>query len=185
MRRSLAIYLGGTVVLGALGGLLWAKVTPIASYTVLDGLAAYISERSQATIVAADATFSLVTGVLGVVVGVVVWVMVSSQLRAENITVPDDAMAFQGQTVAGPFTAYVQADIIQHHALEASGGKTYAELAQDDPARATAMTASFLQASLFTSVVAFGVAAFAMGVGVLSLIIGLGISSLDKRTRTA
>ena len=50
MRRSLAIYLGGTVVLGALGGLLWAKVTPIASYTVLDGLAAYISERSQATI---------------------------------------------------------------------------------------------------------------------------------------
>ncbi|HMQ65907.1 MAG TPA: hypothetical protein PJ992_06415 [Arachnia sp.] len=75
MRRSLAIYLGGTVVLGALGGLLWAKVTPIASYTVLDGLAAYISERSQATIVAADATFSLITGVLGVVVGVVGWVM--------------------------------------------------------------------------------------------------------------
>ena len=36
---------------------------------------------------------------------------VSTQLRAENITIPDDAMAFQGQTVAGPLTAYVQADI--------------------------------------------------------------------------
>jgi hypothetical protein len=80
-----------------------------------------------------------VLGILGgialIVVGLVVWVMVSSQLRAENITVPDDAMAFQGQTVAGPFTAYVQADIIQHHALKISGGKTYAELAGRPGAR--------------------------------------------------
>ena len=39
-----------------------------------------------------------VLGILGgialIVVGIVVWVMVSTQLRAENITVPDDAMAF-------------------------------------------------------------------------------------------
>ena len=81
-----------------------------------------------------------VLGILGgialIVAGLVVWIMVSTQLQAENITIPDDAMAFQGQTVAGPFTAYVQADIIQHHALEASGGKTYAELEQDDPVRA-------------------------------------------------
>ena len=123
-----------------------------------------------------------VLGILGgialIVVGLVVWVMVSSQLRAENITVPDDAMAFQGQTVAGPFTAYVQADIIQHHALEASGGKTYAELPQDDPVRATMMNASFLRASLFTSVVSFGVAAFAIGIGILSILFGLALNRL-------
>lgn len=123
-----------------------------------------------------------VLGVLGgialIVVGVVVWVMVSGQLRAENITVPDDAMAFQGQTVAGPFTAYVQADIIQHHALEASGGKTYAELDREDPVRATMMNASFLRASLFTSVVSFGVAVFAIGVGILSILFGLALSRL-------
>ena len=123
-----------------------------------------------------------ILGILGgialIVVGVVVWVMVSSQLRAENITVPDDAMAFQGQTVAGPFTAYVQADIIQHHALEASGGKTYAELPQDDPVRATMMNASFLRASLFTSVVSFGVAAFAIGIGILSILFGLALNRL-------
>ena len=123
-----------------------------------------------------------ILGILGgialIVVGVVVWVMVSSQLRAENITVPDDAMAFQGQTVAGPFTAYVQADIIQHHALEASGGKTYAELPQDDPVRATMMNASFLRASLFTSVVSFGVAAFAIGTGMLSILFGLALNRL-------
>ncbi|WP_298942823.1 aromatic ring-opening dioxygenase LigA [uncultured Microbacterium sp.] len=123
-----------------------------------------------------------ILGILGgialIVVGIVVWVIVSSQLRAENITIPDDAMAFQGQTVAGPFTAYVQADIIQHHALGASGGKTYAELAQDDPVRATMMNASFLRASLFTSVVSFGVAAFAMGIGILSILFGLALNRL-------
>lgn len=120
----------------------------------------------------------IIGGIVLIVVGIVVWIMVSSQLRAENITVPDDAMAFQGQTVAGPFTAYVQADIIQHHALEASDGKTYAELPQDDPVRATMMNASFLRASLFTSVVSFGVAAFAMGVGILAIIFGWAIRRL-------
>ena len=67
-----------------------------------------------------------ILGILGgialIVVGVIVWIVVSLQLQAENITIPDDAMAFQGQVVAGPFTAYVQADIIQHHALAAPGG---------------------------------------------------------------
>ena len=80
--------------------------------------------------------------------------------------------------MAGPFTAYVQTDIIQHHALEASGGKTYAQLEQDDPVRQTMMTASFLRASLFTSVVSFGVSAFAMGVGVLSILFGWAIHRL-------
>lgn len=123
-----------------------------------------------------------ILGILGgialIVVGVVVWIMVSTQLRAENITIPDDAIAFQGQQVAGPLTAYVQADIIQTHALHASGGKTYAELAQDDPVRATMMNASFLRASLFTSVVSFGVAVFAIGVGVLSIMFGAALRRL-------
>ena len=54
MRRRVLVYLLTVVVLGALGGLLWARVTPLASYTVAEGLAAFISERSQATIVAAE-----------------------------------------------------------------------------------------------------------------------------------
>lgn len=149
-----------------------------------------MSDTTAATVDAVEAPVKKVglvkvVGILGIlggialiVVGVVVWIMVSSQLRAENITVPDDAIAFQGQTVAGPFTAFVQADIIQHHAMEASGGQTYAELAQDDPVRATMMNASFLRASLFTSVVSFGVAAFAMGIGVLSILFGTAIHRL-------
>ncbi|MDE0546781.1 aromatic ring-opening dioxygenase LigA [Microbacterium sp. C7(2022)] len=120
----------------------------------------------------------MLAGIVLIVAGIVVWIVVSAQLRAENIVVPDDAMAFQGATVAGPFTAYVQADIIQHHALGLSDGKTYAELPMDDPIRATVMDASFLRASLFTSVVSFGVAAFAMGMGVLSIMFGWALRRL-------
>jgi hypothetical protein len=41
--------------------------------------------------------------------------------------------------------------------------------------------ASFLQASLFTSIVAFGVAAMAMGMGVISVLIGLGIRDVAEK----
>ncbi|GEP48409.1 aromatic ring-opening dioxygenase LigA [Microbacterium saccharophilum] len=136
------------------------------------------SPQKKAGLVKVVGILGILGGLALIIVGIVVWVMVSSQLRAENITVPDDAMAFQGQTVAGPFTAFVQADIIQHHALSASEGKTYAELEQDDPVRATMMNASFLRASLFTSVVSFGVAAFAIGIGILSILFGWAIHRL-------
>ena len=136
------------------------------------------SDSGRRRIVRIIGVLGIIGGIVLIVAGIVVWVMVSAQLRAENITIPDDAMAFQGQTVAGPLTAYVQADIIQHHALEASDGKTYAELAMDDPVRATLMNASFLRASLFTSVVSFGVAAFAMGMGVLSILFGWALRTL-------
>ena len=53
-------------------------------------------------------------------------------------------------------------------------GSTYAQLDREDPLRETAMTASFLCASLFTSVVAFGVAAMAAGVGVMLVLLGAG-----------
>lgn len=109
--------------------------------------------------------FVLAIGILFVIGGVIAWVAVSGQLAAEKITVSGDAPVFAGATVQDPLTAFVQAGIINEHALAATGGKTYAELSADDPARETVMTASFLRASLFTSVVSFGVALFAAGVG--------------------
>ncbi|GAA1987696.1 aromatic ring-opening dioxygenase LigA [Microbacterium pumilum] len=123
-----------------------------------------------------------VLGILGgallIVVAIIAWIAVTSQLTAENITIPDDAVALQGYPVTGPVTAYIQADIINTHALAASGGKTYAELDQDDPVRATVMQASFLRASLFTSVVAYGVALFAAAMGVLSILFGWALRRL-------
>jgi len=123
----------------------------------------------------------LIAGIVMIIGGGLTWATVSSQLRAENIVVSEDADMFAGQTVAGPFTAYSQAQIINKHALEATGGKTYAELDREDPLRQTAMTATFLRASLFTSVVAYGVAAMAIGLGVVNILLGWALSRLAKR----
>lgn len=126
-----------------------------------------------------------VAGALLLVGGAATWYTVSDQLAAENITVTEDASCQAGQAVNGPLEAFCMADIINKHALEATGGKTYAELDREDPLRQVAMNGSFLRASLFTSVVSFGVALFAMGVGVISILAGVGISALDRRTAKA
>jgi hypothetical protein len=122
----------------------------------------------------------MVAGAILIIAGVVTWVVVRGQLADENIVVSDDADMFAGQEVNGPFTAYAQANVINKHALEATDGQTYAQLPQDSELRQTAMTASFLRASLFTSVVAFGVAFMAAGLGVVLLLIGWALRSLAK-----
>src|SRR5687768_10308426 len=104
--------------------------------------------RNNLKVVRLVGLVAIIAGALLVVAGGATWITVRSQLVAENITIPDDAMAFQGNLVDGPLDAYVQADIINHHALEGSGGLTYAEMDREDPARATLMNASFLRASL-------------------------------------
>ena len=128
---------------------------------------------------------SLVIGALLIIGGVVTWIVVSTTLADQKIVVSDDASCLAGDDVDGPFSAYCQATVIDKHALEATGGLRYAELGREDPKRETAMTASFLQASLFTSVVAFGVAAMAIAIGVLFILIGLGIRDVASRVRDA
>jgi len=120
----------------------------------------------------------MVAGLLMVIAGGTTWGIVSTQLGEENITVADDAKAFGGADVTGPLEAFYEADIIKHHALDATGGKTYAELDREDPLRATAMNGSFLRASLFTSVVAFGVAAFAIGMGIVLILVGYAFTAI-------
>ena len=122
---------------------------------------------------------SILLGILLVAGGVATWVVVSSKLADQKITTSDDA-CLPGRTVADPFTAYCQAEVIEKHTLEQTDGLTYAELPRDDPRRETALTSSFLQASLFTSVLAFGVAAMAFGMGILFLLIGLGIRDVEE-----
>lgn len=145
---------------------------------------------------------SLVLGILFTLTGGVVWGVVVSQLSAEKITVPNDAKFMQGAAVSGPLSALAQADIINTHALKGSNGMTYSELGAAATAaknagdtakadeltkqRATVMNGSFLRASLFTSVLAFGVSALVMGLGVVLALAGLAIRRLaqiaDART---
>jgi hypothetical protein len=124
---------------------------------------------------------AIVAGAILLVAGVVTYYVVHRELSDEHIVVSDDAKRNAGEDVEGPFTAYSQANVIKTHALEAGGGKTYAELPQDDPRRETVMTASFLRASLFTSVVAFGVAALVVGLGVLFILVGLALLGIVRR----
>jgi hypothetical protein len=128
-------------------------------------------------------TLSVVLGSLLIIGGLATWIVVSTTLADQKIVVSDDASCLAGDEVDGPFSAYCEATVIDKHALEATGGLRYAELGREDPKRQTAMTASFLQASLFTSVVAFGVAAMAIAVGVLFILMGLGIRDVARRIR--
>jgi hypothetical protein len=125
----------------------------------------------------------VIAGLILVVAGVITYAVVSSTLAEQNITVSDDSRYFAGQQVTQPWEAYAQADVIAEHASKIAGGKTYAELPQEDPNRQTVMNASFLQASLFTSVVAFGVAALATGLGIVFVLIGLALRRVAAAVR--
>ena len=128
-----------------------------------------VNMRKTASIV------GIVFGAIFVVAGIVTWIVITNTLSDQKITVSDDAGCRAGATVAGPISAYCQASVIDKHTMEITGGKTYAELERDDPNRDTAMTSSFLQASLFTSVVAFGVAAMAIAIGIAFVLFGLAL----------
>ena len=97
-------------------------------------------------------------------------------------------------------TAWSMQEIIQKHAMGATDGRTYAQLGEDVNAakeefgddseeaaaaqglRNTAMNASFLRGSLFTSILAFGVAALATGTGLMGV---LGGTVLLQRKESA
>lgn len=156
-------------------------------------------EARKASFIKGVGIGSLVLGILFVLSGIGTWIMVSTQLSEENITVSGDAPFLAGSQVNGPFSAYAQAEVIQDHALAGAEG-TYAELGgmvneardagDEDRAeelqaqRDTMMNASFLRASLFTSVLAFGVSAMVIGLGVLLGLIGLVIRQLSVGFRT-
>jgi hypothetical protein len=120
-------------------------------------------------------------GGLMLAVGAGAWVLGRRQLANEKIVVEADADWLAGDEVKGPLSAYAEAEVISKHALEASGGRTFAEMDAADPQRATVLQGSFLRASLFTSVLAFGVSALAMGLGVLNVLVGLALRRLAAR----
>lgn len=156
---------------------------------------------------------TIIAAVVMIVAGGVTWGFVTSQLKAENISVApiteEEPGALAGKPVAGPFTAYAQAVAINHHALAGADNRTYAELGDDakvlkaqlaadgmDEAevakdsgvialaaqRTSTMNGSFLRASLFTSVVSYGIAALVIGLGVLFALLGFALRSMSTTT---
>jgi hypothetical protein len=157
-----------------------------------------------------------IVGVLMIVAGGLTWGLVTTQLKAESIVVAavtdKDPGPLAGKPVAGPFTAYAQANAINHHSLEGANNRTYAQLGDDAKvlkakltaagatkadlaadkgvialadARDTAMKGSFLRASLFTSVISYGVSALAIGLGLIFALLGVALVKLSAPTVVA
>ena len=125
----------------------------------------------------------IIGGAIFIVSGIATYGFTSAELAQEKIVTTSDA-CLPDSEVTGPLTAYCMSEVIQKHTLDITDGLTYAELDMDDPRRETAMSSSFLRASLFTSVLAFGVSALVVGVGVLGLIGGLGLRSVVQKLET-
>ena len=126
---------------------------------------------------------------------------VKRELVAQNITTTPDA-SIPNVQVNDAATAESMARIIDHHSLEASGGKTYSELGRyvaadgtdtndanaavkgadgkpvANPIRNTAFQASSLETSLWSSVLAFNVADLVVGLGVMVIVLGLAVGGV-------
>ncbi len=117
-----------------------------------------------------------IAGLLEMLTGIGAWLAVRSQLSAEKIVVPSGAPRFADRTVRGPLTAFQEADVIRQITLKATGGKTYGELAEDDPLAGFARDAALIRSSLFTSVLAFGVAGMQLALGAVFVAVGTALS---------
>jgi len=184
-----------------------SKRPAVPSNTLAGQQATYTTVRKPDRVTRVLGILTMVAGAVFLIAGGITWGAVSSNLKAENITVSPDAAHFGGALVDTPWEAFSQADIIKHHALKATGGQTYAEVSGEAKAlgdkltaegktpaeqaadpdlaklnglKAVVMNGSFLRASLFTSVVAFGVAALVMGLGVVTGIVGYAITRRES-----
>ncbi len=122
------------------------------------------------------------SGLLRAAIGVLAWGAIRSQLAAERIAVPGSASRFGGRQVRGPMTAFAEAATVRGISLQATGGRTYGEMDEDDPHARMALDASLIRSSLYSSILAFGQATSEIGNGLAMAGIGLALASLARRT---
>ena len=154
---------------------------------------------------------AIVLGVITIGAGIYAFIEGSSAkddvqgtLGEQNITLPDDAAeivpgANPGAVVDSPTEAEQMAQVINAHALEASGGLTYSEMGRfatedgdpagtndpeeavqgpngtpvPNPARNTAFQAAALQTSLYSSFMGFKVTDLVQGFGAFAVAVGI------------
>ena len=96
---------------------------------------------------------------------------VRDAIEAENIITAEDA-SIPNVQVNSADTAKAQADVIEQHYLNITGGKTYSELDRNDPLRETALAAANLRTSLNLAVMGFRVSDLVIGMGAFMIAIG-------------
>lgn len=126
---------------------------------------------------------------------------VRDQIVAQNIVTPEDA-TIPNALVQDADTAHSMGLIIEKHALEATGGKTYSEMGRfltpdggdtsdeaaalkdengnpvPNPARNTAFQASALQSMLHSTHLAFEVSDLVIGLGAMIVVLGLAVAGI-------
>jgi hypothetical protein len=90
----------------------------------------------------------------------------------ENITTSEDA-SIPNERVDDADTAQAQAEVIEKHVLETTGGKTYAELERDDPDRATVLNSVSLRTALNLAVMGFKISDLVIGMGAFMVVLGI------------
>jgi hypothetical protein len=171
---------------------------------VMDSKAPKVVERTgmaRRRLLAIVGILSLVVGIGSFAGGVFGAVYTWNQATAENITTPDDAV-FPEVAVRGPFSLWAQADIIEHHQLDATEGLRYSEMPRQVPsvdeagnpvigedgepvmvanaARASWINATALMTALNLGLLAYVLSAFALVVGITMIASGVTFLSLRK-----
>jgi hypothetical protein len=123
-------------------------------------------------------------GMVEMLSGAAAWTVVRTQLANERIVVPATAARFPNQTVRGPLTAFEQADVVRRTTLKATDGRTYGEMAEDDPMAKMSLEAALIRSSLFTSVLAFGIAASQVALGAVFILVGKALTGTGGQVTT-
>jgi hypothetical protein len=97
---------------------------------------------------------------------------VRQALARENITTSEDAR-IPNVPVDDAETAEAEADVIEQHVLETTGGKRYAELARDDPNRPVVLNSVTLRSALNLAVMGFKVSDLVVGMGAFMIVMGV------------
>lgn len=133
------------------------------------------SRRLASLLVAVLAVVFVVSGAVLTAKGVDGRNQVAAQLKQEHIKVsPDAPKAYAGKLVVDGPTAQAEADVIWHHMLKASGGRTYAQISSksseaDLKVRSTLQVGDSLRSALLASALAWNIANLAIGLGALLL----------------
>ena len=106
----------------------------------------------------------------------------STEDGGDRYVLTDAAFAAVGRKRKTPVATPQDLEVDATAAKDAGDEELAAELNNQ---RTTAMNGSFLRASLFTSVLAYGVSLMAIGVGVVNILVGWALLALGKPAKEA
>jgi hypothetical protein len=97
---------------------------------------------------------------------------VREALVRENITTSEDA-SIPNERVDDASTAEAEANVIEQHVRDITGGKSYAEMDRDDPNRPVALQSVTLRTALNLAVMGFRVSDLVTGLGAFMIVAGI------------